>query len=527
MIFLTETKVYTRSAINSKGFQGFSVVRDKNMGGGIFLGKRHGLYETVMIDSGDKAQFVTVLLTNKDFNAQIVLVYVPQEKGPEDIRESFCHDVSVQIQTAYLNGDSVILIVDFNAKPGHSVVQNDIHPVSKNGEVLFDMFNNYNMKLLNPSKSCTGTFTRIHKYRQEIEKSVLEYAFVSSDPEKHFISMHIDESKDFTPWRKFKSGKRFSNHCAIKFSMNLKSLEQAMSSKRVKVWNFNGSESWKKFCTLTKSLDVSDMWSIGKNIEDTYQTLKRKFNNVSHKCFRKKRVGNRGVIYSKEIRNLIEERKKLKSKLAVSFSNSNGLKQNIRKLDTVSDQKISDFNIAIIKKSIGKTGEIDKQSFWKIKKLLAPKAKEMPHSVLASHDNLLTDPVTIRNEYKTEFQNRLTKRDIRSGLEWFGNFQNRLCKLRVKTTGEIQSPDFTFSEVKEIVSKLKTGKSTDPTGFIRKLFKCAGDGLLSSILEMVNPIKKSKYIPDEWNTVWIRTLKKKRGTSKSLTIIGVFLLFQY
>ena len=56
------------------------------------------------------------------------------------------------------------------------------------------------------------------------------------------------------------------------------------------------------------------------------------------------------MIYNKEIRTQIEERKKLKSTLAVSFSNSNGLKQNIHKLDTVIDQKISDFNIAIIKK---------------------------------------------------------------------------------------------------------------------------------------------------------------------------------
>ena len=271
--------------------------------------------------------------------------------------------------------------------------------------------------------------------------------------------------------------------------MNLKSSEQAKSSKRIKVWNFNDPEGWKKFCTLTKSLDVSDIWSVGKNIEDTYQTWKRKFNNVLHKCFRKKRVGNTGVICNKEIRTLIEERKKLKSKLAVSFSNSNGLKQNIRKLDTVNDLKILDSNIAIIKKSIGKTGEIDKQYFWKMKKLLASKSKEMPHAVLDNHDNLLTDPVTIRSEYKTEFQHLLRRRDIRSGLEWFENFQNRSCKLHVKTAVEIQSPDFTFSEVEEVVSKLKTGKSTDSTGFIRELFKCAGDGLLLSILEMVNAIK--------------------------------------
>ena len=50
----------------------------------------------------------------------------------------------------------------------------------------------------------------------------------------------------------------------------------------------------------------------------------------------------------------------LKSKLALSFSNSNGIKQNIRKLDTIVYQKMSDFNIAIIEKNIGKTGETDK-----------------------------------------------------------------------------------------------------------------------------------------------------------------------
>ena len=71
--------------------------------------------------------------------------------------------------------------------------------------------------------------------------------------------------------------------------------------------------------SLTKSVDASDMWSVGKNIEDTYQTWKRKFNNVLHECFCKKRVGSTGVIYNKEIRTLIEERKKLKSKLLFIF----------------------------------------------------------------------------------------------------------------------------------------------------------------------------------------------------------------
>ena len=36
----------------------------------------------------------------------------------KSIRESFYHDVSIQIQKAYLNGDSVILVANFTTKLG-------------------------------------------------------------------------------------------------------------------------------------------------------------------------------------------------------------------------------------------------------------------------------------------------------------------------------------------------------------------------------------------------------------------------
>ena len=102
---------------------------------------------------------------------QTVFVYGPQVNYPEDIRESFYDDVSVQFQTAALNGDSVKLVGDFNAKLGRGVIRNDIHPLSK--MVSFCLFNKYNITLLNTSDSCTVTFTRIHKYRQQMKSQPL------------------------------------------------------------------------------------------------------------------------------------------------------------------------------------------------------------------------------------------------------------------------------------------------------------------------------------------------------------------
>ena len=78
---------------------------------------------------------------------------------------------------AYLNGDSVIMVGDFNAKLGYDVIPKDLHPMSNNGEQLFELCNKYNLKLMNASEHCDGVFTRIHKYKQTMEKPVFDYVF--------------------------------------------------------------------------------------------------------------------------------------------------------------------------------------------------------------------------------------------------------------------------------------------------------------------------------------------------------------
>ena len=52
------------------------------------------IYESVMIDSGSKASFVTVCLNEKDCSVRLTLVYGPQKNDYED-KDSFYHDISV------------------------------------------------------------------------------------------------------------------------------------------------------------------------------------------------------------------------------------------------------------------------------------------------------------------------------------------------------------------------------------------------------------------------------------------------
>ena len=96
---------------------------------------------------------------------------------------------------------------------------------------------------------------------------------------------------------------------------------------------------------------------------------------------------------------------------------------------------------------------------------------------------------------------------------------------RIKASEKVRSPDFSFDEIKHAVSELKTGRCMDPTGLIREVFKTASDGFLLSVLEMVNFIKRSKVIPIEWGDIWIKTLKKKKGSHEKLkNYQGIFIV---
>ena len=101
----------------------------------------------------------------------------------------------------------------------------------------------YNLSLLNSSEVCNGLFTRTRDCQSRKELSVPDYVFVSTDLYQQVKSMLIDEQLLFTPWRKLKQGKRFSDHRAIKIQVDLDFNKIINASKRTTVWNFNNPQS--------------------------------------------------------------------------------------------------------------------------------------------------------------------------------------------------------------------------------------------------------------------------------------------
>ena len=147
---------------------------------------------------------------------------------------------------------------------------------------------------------------------------------------------------------------------------------------------------------------------------------------------------------------------------------------------------------------------------------MASKSSEMMHSLTDPTGNEITEPLNVKHEYFREFQHRLTKRGIRPELQDYEKIQNKLCHTRLRESEKVISPHFTFDEIKCAVQELKGGQCSDPKGLIREVFKNAGDGPLLSILAMADFIKSSKAFLQKWSELWIKTLKKKKGSFKSL-----------
>ena len=201
IVLLTETKVHAKSAINIKGFQTFSAVRDKNKGGGLCAGMRHDLYQSVMVDSDDNAQFITVHLngTNKTYSTGLILAYGPQEDELDDVKDLFYQNLSLQIEKALNSGSNVILAGDINAKLGSEIIALDQCDMSGNGKRLYDVYTKYDLVPLNSLDIWSGVFTRVHHNNGKIEKYVLDCVFLNSGLLPNVKSIYIDEGKLITP----------------------------------------------------------------------------------------------------------------------------------------------------------------------------------------------------------------------------------------------------------------------------------------------------------------------------------------
>ena len=114
-----------------------------------------------------------------------------------------------------------------------------------------------------------------------MEKSVLDYVITSQNLVSSVNSLKIDETKEFTPWRSLKCGKRkrYSDHNAIIVHMSINKHSKKDRGKKKLVWNFNDPSGWEKYHRITSSdRSLLRCWHNNNDPEMNYGIWSKKVN---------------------------------------------------------------------------------------------------------------------------------------------------------------------------------------------------------------------------------------------------------
>ena len=122
---------------------------------------------------------------------------------------------------------------------------------------------------------------------------------------------------------------------------------------------------------------------------------------------------------------------------------------------------------------------------WDLKKHMWPKHKESIPTGKTNHiGKLVTSPEDIKMLLHEEYNERLRPRPLHPNLKHIEELKNISFNIKLEEAKNKKSPEWTESELNNVLKDIKKNKSRDPDGIIRSIFRidCVGSDLKDSLL---------------------------------------------
>ena len=167
-----------------------------------------------------------------------------------------------------------------------------------------------------------------------------------------------------------------------------------------------------------------------------------------------------------------------------------------------------------------KSGLIQQQGMWSIKRKVFPKNKEsLPFAKKDCDGKVITSQHLMKSLYLDTFLHRLRHRPINKEYCQLKCLKEELFRKRMEYSMKIKSEPWNESQLKKVLTSLKNNKSRDPHGMVNELFKpgVIGQDLFGSLLMLFNKIKATLTIPRFMEFCNIIGIYKGRGEKMDLT----------
>jgi hypothetical protein len=201
--------------------------------------------------------------------------------------------------------------------------------------------------------------------------------------------------------------------------------------------------------------------------------------------------------------------------------------QQIReKIQQLNTEKVSKKNEEKLKNAVLTLSEKDQfsaQKFWKMMKTVKG-SNQSCNSVLNQQGREVYGKEEIIEAYREEFDQRLSSVEIKPSLKNYEERTKELCQDIIKTVCSKKQPDFSMTELTNVLKHLKAGKSCGPDQRPAEIYIHGGESFHHLLLVVINRLKNSQMTPTQWEMMTITTLYKGKGSKKDLVNQrGIFL----
>jgi len=431
-------------------------------------------------------------------NSFIGCYYGPQENQPREEVERQYSQIETQIHKHKKDG-RVILGGDFNAKLQINI-GNIKQKESRNGEILRRMLNSTEMEPIN-LRSLTGLWTR-ENMKNPQEKSTIDYILTCERTTPMVKHIEVDERGSL----RMKGHSAESDHNTITAT-----IEMAMEKKehKVKKWNLNNEEGWKKYNDRMKSITERDIPRTYEGCRDLIlKTLK---DSVGRKTITIKHCGTK---WSQTLKDLKKKRKEKKKEFEKSTTHNKTQRlteyyraqEDVRKQIEKEQRQRTRNRLEEMKNSNNPRNVI-----WEMRKRILRGPKE-EYEVIDEDGNKIGDPQTAQEHIANYYEQLYQAREGReTAKEWTEHIKKEEKDKEKETTEAEREPEITLAEMKRAKKKMKKRKAPGPDEIPNEIITQANENTLQVYVNMLNQTVHNKDIPQDWKIGEILSIYKGKG----------------
>ena len=514
MFGITETMLGNNEEFEMEGYVIIRNDRNKE-GGGVLLAIKDDLKGVItqVINDKNKDEVIWVIIGSK-IKTRIGIIYAPQESRTSKEELQGMYDrLQDQVEKAKLNGERVVLMGDFNCKVGKCIPGNK-EDKSKAGQLLINMVEHNQLKILNGTNQCKGLWTRI----EGESRSVLDYMIVLEE-DSNSLQMNIDEAKLYTPFRLIQKGTNveecYTDHCAI-----IVEIDWSMTMKANKIEKKVMTEkSYKEYKRKIQEDQVHKIWQKDGTITELYEEWNDNIMKIVETCKRPPRKKSE----NKTIRKLISAKRKLKKdvKKESNVESKERMRTRIILLaETIlaEEQKQYSNKVSATVENLRKEGGgMNETTFWEFKKKLERRKEEHPHTIRNENGETVETSEEIKEAYKTFYEKLFEQKKPTTHEEKTAEERVTSEIKKIREAAETQTPlEIEKEEVEKVIKKLKNKKAKDEYGWSNVLVKKGGEEVIVSLYMMFQRVTKNQETPEQWERMRIKSLFKNKGSRMDL-----------